>query len=166
MKNDLISREAMKCYIDCGHLRPPTEKCFSEADVVLMLDRQPAVEAVHLWEHEALERRLRHLLESDYIRSFDEVNLFTHEYKRDIREADARLVTGHAEGSCVCKGPMKNRFFLGATPNWGVMVEKMPVHRYVLHVMYTTEHMALPIKYCPLCGEELDGKGGDDDARD
>lgn len=46
MKNDLISRSALKSYIDCGHLRPPTEKCFSELDVVRMLDKQPTIDAV------------------------------------------------------------------------------------------------------------------------
>lgn len=39
-----------------------------------------------------LERRLKHLLQSDFIRSFDEVNVNTKEYKRDIKEADARIV--------------------------------------------------------------------------
>lgn len=39
-------------------------------------------------KNDPLIQRLRHLLESDYIRSFDEVDPFTHEYKRDIREAD------------------------------------------------------------------------------
>ena len=35
-----------------------------------------------------LEKRLKHLLLSDYIRSFDEINPNTKEYVRDIREAD------------------------------------------------------------------------------
>lgn len=30
--------ERVKRYIDVGHLRPPTEKCFSELDVVNMID--------------------------------------------------------------------------------------------------------------------------------
>ena len=59
MQNDLISRSAMKRYIDCGHLRPPTEVCFSERDVIHILDKQPAVDAepvVHgrwipVWKH-------------------------------------------------------------------------------------------------------------------
>ena len=42
----LIDAEAFKRYIDCGHLRPPTEICFSEIDVVSMIDRQPTVDAV------------------------------------------------------------------------------------------------------------------------
>ena len=40
----LIDADALKRYIDCGHLRSPTELCFSELDVILMLDRQPTVE--------------------------------------------------------------------------------------------------------------------------
>ena len=30
--------ERVKLYIDVGHLRPPTEQCFSELDVVNMID--------------------------------------------------------------------------------------------------------------------------------
>lgn len=44
-------------------------------------------------EHaEYLERRLKHLLQSDFIRSFDEVNPYTKEYKRDIKDADIKTV--------------------------------------------------------------------------
>lgn len=50
------------------------------------------VDAVPREEHELLVRRLEHLLESDYIRSFDEVKLGTSEYKRDIREAGRVLM--------------------------------------------------------------------------
>ena len=38
---------------------------------------------------EPILRRLKHLLESDYIRSFDEVDPTSKAYKRDISEADA-----------------------------------------------------------------------------
>ena len=41
----LIDADALKEYIDCGHLRPPTELCFSEIDVIRMLDKQPTVDA-------------------------------------------------------------------------------------------------------------------------
>lgn len=44
------------------------------------------VDAVPRKEYDLLVCRLKHLLESDYIRSFDEVELG--KYKRDIREAD------------------------------------------------------------------------------
>lgn len=49
----------------------------------------PSVDAVPREQHEALLRRFQHLLESDYIRSFDEVDPRTGTYKRDISEAVA-----------------------------------------------------------------------------
>lgn len=51
----------------------------------------PTVEAVPREEFDCLLRRFRHLLESDYIRSFDEVDHRTGEYKRDIREANEQM---------------------------------------------------------------------------
>lgn len=39
-----------------------------------------------------LERRLKHLLQSDFIRSFDEKNFDTQEYKRNIKEADTKIL--------------------------------------------------------------------------
>lgn len=36
----------------------------------------------------ALEKRLKHLLQSNFIASFDRVNVNTKEYIRDIRDAD------------------------------------------------------------------------------
>ena len=42
----LIDCDAVERYIDCGHLRPPTEKCFSELDVVRMLGKFPTIDAV------------------------------------------------------------------------------------------------------------------------
>lgn len=52
----LIDADAMKSYIDCGHLRSPAELCFSELDVVRMLDRQPTVDATPVkrgrWSYE------------------------------------------------------------------------------------------------------------------
>lgn len=41
----LIDADALKNYIDCGHLRSPTEVCLSELDVVRMLDRMPTIDA-------------------------------------------------------------------------------------------------------------------------
>ena len=41
----LIDADALKQYIDCGHLRPPTEVCFSELDVCNMIDKAPTVSA-------------------------------------------------------------------------------------------------------------------------
>lgn len=48
----LADMDAFKNWIDCGHLRNPTELCFSELDVIRMIDKQPTVEAepvVHGW---------------------------------------------------------------------------------------------------------------------
>lgn len=50
--------------------------------------------AIKALEHNyILERRLKHLLQSEFIRSFDEVDARTKEYKRDIREADLDVQT-------------------------------------------------------------------------
>lgn len=40
----LIDADALKEYIDCGHLRDPGELCFSEIDVVELIDAQPTVD--------------------------------------------------------------------------------------------------------------------------
>ena len=42
----LIDADALKEYIDCGHLRSPCEVCFSELDVVNLIDAQPTIDAV------------------------------------------------------------------------------------------------------------------------
>lgn len=42
---DLISRSALIDWIDAGHLRHPSELCYSEMDVVNMLLHFPTVEA-------------------------------------------------------------------------------------------------------------------------
>lgn len=49
------------------------------------------VDAVPVEDYDALHRRLRHLLESAYIASFDEVNPVSKKYIRDIAEADCCL---------------------------------------------------------------------------
>ena len=42
----LIDADALKEYIDCGHLRNPCEVCFSELDVVNLIDAQPTIDAI------------------------------------------------------------------------------------------------------------------------
>ena len=54
----------------------------------MAIARIPAVDAVLRDEYEALLRRFRHLLKSDFIHSFDEYDPKTGTYKRDIAEAD------------------------------------------------------------------------------
>lgn len=44
----LIDADAFKDYIDCGHLRPPTEVCFSEWDVCDMIDKRPTIDAIEV----------------------------------------------------------------------------------------------------------------------
>lgn len=61
------------------------------------------VDAVPREEHESLLKRFRHLLESDYIRSFDEViPLSGGKYKRDIREADRDNQRAHWIANNIC----------------------------------------------------------------
>lgn len=45
---DLIDREALINFIDPGHLRHPGELCFSEIDVVNMLNHAPTIDAAHV----------------------------------------------------------------------------------------------------------------------
>lgn len=66
-----------------------------------VIDKAPRVAAVPAEEHELLERRLQHLLQSSFIRSFDQKVPFTGEYARDIAEADSYVVTMNTGiGSC------------------------------------------------------------------
>lgn len=51
-------------------------------------ERDALLGAVPRDEHESLLKRFQHLLESDFIRSFDEYDPKTGTYKRDISEAD------------------------------------------------------------------------------
>ena len=44
----MIDADRLKSYIDCGHLRPPTELCFSELDVCNMIDKRPTIDAVEV----------------------------------------------------------------------------------------------------------------------
>ena len=41
-----IDADALIDFIDCGHLRNPLESCFSERDVVDMLESRPTIDAV------------------------------------------------------------------------------------------------------------------------
>lgn len=44
----LIDADALIDFIDMGHLRNPIETCFSERDVVDMLESRPTVDAVEV----------------------------------------------------------------------------------------------------------------------
>lgn len=64
------------------------EKMFLELCEVKRERDTLLADAVPRDEYEALLKRFRHLLESDFIRSFDEYDRKTGTYKRDISEAD------------------------------------------------------------------------------
>ena len=49
MAQRLIDANALKEVIDCGHLRNPCEVCFSELDVVNLIDAQPTIDAEPHW---------------------------------------------------------------------------------------------------------------------
>lgn len=58
---------------------------------------------VEMEEKGVIERRLKHLLQSEYIARFDKVNPETHEYERNINAADIvlKLTTAPAEGKTI-----------------------------------------------------------------
>lgn len=67
----------------------PSEKCRQEHEQLLVWLQ----ELIGLrFENEVILRRLKHLLESDYISQFDRVDPHTKEYIHDIREADRKVM--------------------------------------------------------------------------
>lgn len=65
---------------------------------------------VSMEEHERILARFRHLMESPYIRSFDNVDIKTGEYKRDIRLAigpDEKLMEDGLGNCAFCGGEAK-----------------------------------------------------------
>lgn len=57
----LISAEKFIRWLDVGHYRPPTELCYSENDVVKMIDMQPTAEASpvvrSMWKYNHKKRK-------------------------------------------------------------------------------------------------------------
>ena len=85
--HDLIDRSKLpRIRVTC----PRGDRLLEEVIGVLndAIQKAPTVDAVPREEHELLLKRFRHLLESDFIRSFDEYDPKTGTYKRDISEAD------------------------------------------------------------------------------
>ena len=83
---DLIDRSALpmiRITFPCGD-RLPEEVLGVLNDAI---QKAPTVDVVPREEYESLLKRFRHLLESDFIRSFDEYDPKTGTYKRDISEA-------------------------------------------------------------------------------
>ena len=81
------------------------------------IQKAPTVDAVPRDEHESLLKRFRHLLESDFIRSFDEYDPKTGTYKRDISEADTVVHVvrcGNCESSIVIQSDTGARLYCTA----------------------------------------------------
>ena len=141
MDGDLISRKALlesidereriarkyMPYIQDDELRPTMQSIRG------FVKNRPAVDAVPRAEYEGLLKRFRHLLESDFIASFAEVEPFTGKYKRDIAEADKVQPVRHSKWVCRTPGVFSCGACLG---------------------------LALgnrPTCYCPDCGARMDG---------
>lgn len=62
VSEDCISRSALISFIDAGHLRNPSEKCYSENDVVELIKNAPSV--VLRLDKEDLEDIYEHISES------------------------------------------------------------------------------------------------------
>lgn len=70
------------------------------------IDDLPTIEVVSADEYESLLRRFRHLIQSDYIRSFDELGR-DGKYKRDISEA-GKLAGTATRGKWYLAGATQN----------------------------------------------------------
>ena len=112
------------------------------------LDEFVTIDAVPRDEHEMLLRRFQHLLESDYIRSFDEVDRRTGKYKRDIREASEQMtINGYqVEALRTANGisdeyPMWLNGALGLNGEAGEVADMVKKHLFQGHPI-DFEHMA------------------------
>ena len=142
MDGDLISRKALLEAIDEREklVHKLTANVDDEAEMIVTLsavhkfvNNRPDVDAVPRAEYEGLLKRFRHLLESDFIASFAEVEPFTGKYKRDIAEADKVQPVRHSKWVCRTPGVFSCGECLG---------------------------LALgnrPTCYCPDCGARMDG---------
>lgn len=146
MDGDLISRKALLEAIDereriarkympdiqDDELRPTLKS------IRKFVNNRPAVDAVPRAEYEQLLKRFRHLLESDFISSFSEVEPFTGQYKRDIAEADKVEPVRH-----------------GRWRHLGGDEWRCTICGEVIH----TEGTEKPEdKYCRECGARMDGE--------
>lgn len=145
----------------------------------MAIARIPAADAVPRDEHEALLRRFRHLLQSDFIRSFDEVDPKTGTYKRDISEADKAEPVRHGKWEHV-KKHMWRRDKHGEIDTWAMEFEfhNGPICEVCgdstcIHCSPDWENEECEIgyficseckqatrsttQYCPHCGAKMDG---------
>lgn len=135
MDGDLISRKELR---DLWLYNGLNEHIYCTNDVLDSIDEQPAVDAIPRTEYEQLLKRFQHLLESDFISSFDEVDITTGRYKRDIAEADKVQPMRHSKW--VCRTP--GMFSCNACRNLAVENQSM--------------------YYCPECGAKMDGEDDND----
>ena len=138
MDGDLISRKALLKKTETIYY--VVDDALTTASVVKRIDivMAPAVDTIPRVEYEQLLKRLRHLLESDFISSFDEVDITTGRYKRDIDEADKVQPVRHSKW--VCRTP--GMFSCNACRNLAVENQSM--------------------YYCPGCEAKMDGEAKDD----
>lgn len=141
MDGDLISRKALLEKTET--IYNVVDDVLTTASVVTRTDivMAPAVDAVPRAEYEGLLKRFRHLLESDFISSFAEVETFTGQYKRDIAEADKVEPVRHGRWR-----------HLGGD-EWRCTI--------CGEVIHTEDRWERPSdKYCRECGARMDGKEG------
>lgn len=131
-------------------------------------------------ENEVILRRLKHLLESDYISQFDQVNPNTQEYIRDIREADRKVMylcdqekpcKEHCEKDHLCKrtSDISHAKNFRLVPNgiYPIIFEEVDEH-CIANVTFDREQLEKiiderviePIKNGELVVKKEDGKWG------
>lgn len=134
MDGDLISRKALLEKTET--IYNVVDDVLTTASVVTRTDivMAPDVDAVPRAEYEGLLKRFRHLLESDFIASFAEVEPFTGKYKRDIAEADKVQPVRHSKWVCRTPG------VFSCDECKGLALGNRPTC------------------YCPYCGAKMDGE--------
>ena len=110
-----------------------------------IIDELPENDVVPLEDHEALSRRFRHLMSSEYIASFDAVD-HSGKYKRDISEAGK-----HAGRDCYRVWNAVRKY------DDGKIVLQCPACGFEWLETYIGERT---VRKCPCCGLNMDG-GGD-----
>lgn len=147
---DLISREAaVQMLREKAHGNYPSMFVVTENDLEIVRTaitecanevlQMPAVDAVPRDEYEALLRRFRHLLQSDFIHSFDEVDPLTGVYKRNIAEADKAEPVRHG------------RWITESIPQDGYRTYCSNCKRLLHNAPF------IPYDFCPHCNAKMDG---------
>lgn len=155
----------------------PSEECKQEHEQ--LLDYLKELKGLRL-ENEVILRRLKHLLESDYISQFDQVDPNTQEYIRDIREADRKVMylcdqkkpcKKHCEKDHLCKRTSDifhaKNFRLVPNAMYPIVYEEVDEH-CIANVTFDREQLQeiveerviKPIKNGELVVKKDDGKWG------